>query len=144
MLRSIPIIICALWLCTSVACAQPKPGQDPMSQVLIPPDVVMAHQQALDLTDAQTKVIESDVQAAQARFTRTQWQLGAATEKLLEILKQPHVDQTKALAQLDTVLNLERQIKHAQLMLMIQVKNELTEDQQTKVRQFVQDASGQK
>lgn len=117
----------------------PGPGNpDPMSQALIPPDVVMSHQQELDLTDAQTKVIVSDVQLAQQRFTRVQWQLAAATEKLVEILKQPHVDQSKALAQLDAVLNLEREMKHTQLMLMIQVKNELSQDQQVKVRQFME------
>jgi Spy/CpxP family protein refolding chaperone len=145
MARKFIITMVAMWLlAASAVYAQgsggaPGPASpDPMSQALIPPDVVMAHQQALDLTDAQTKVIESDVQAAQQRFTRVQWQLAAATEKLVDILKQPHVDQSKALTQLDAVLNLEREMKHTQLMLMIQVKNELTEDQQVKVRQLVE------
>jgi Spy/CpxP family protein refolding chaperone len=144
MARKIIVIAVTAWLfAVGAAYGQgpggaPGPGSpDPMSQALVPPDVVMAHQQALDLTDAQTKVIESDVQAAQARFTRVQWQLAAATEKLVEMLKQPRVDQSKALAQLDAVLNLEREMKHTQLMLMIQVKNELTQDQQVKVRQFM-------
>jgi Spy/CpxP family protein refolding chaperone len=144
MAHRVIIIAVAVWLSTVAGAygqgpgGPPGPGSpDPLSQALIPPDVVMSHQQALDLTDAQTKVIESDVQAAQQRFTRVQWQLAAATEKLVELLKQPHVDQSKALAQLDAVLNLEREMKHTQLMLMIQVKNELTTDQQVKVRQFI-------
>jgi Spy/CpxP family protein refolding chaperone len=148
MARKIIITMVALWLLVASAVyaqgsgGAPGPGSpDPMSQALIPPDVVMSHQQALDLTDAQTKVIESDVQTAQQRFTRVQWQLAGATEKLVGILKQPHVDQSKALAQLDAVLNLEREMKHTQLMLMIQVKNELTEDQQVKVHQLVEGGS---
>lgn len=138
MVRKIIVIVAAMWLlAASAACAQGSANSDPIGAALIPPDVVMMHQQALDLTGAQTKVIESDVQIAQQQFTRVQWQLAAATEKLVEILKQPQVDQSKALAQLDTVLDLERQMKHAQLTLMIQVKNELTQDQQVKVRQLM-------
>jgi len=137
MARKIVVVAVALWLfAASAACAQGNPNADPIGAALIPPDVVMNHQQALGLTDAQKQAIQADAQAAQARFTHVQWQLSAATEKLADLLKQPHVDQSKALAQLDAVLDLERQMKHAQLTLMIQVKNELTPEQQATARQF--------
>jgi len=126
----------ALWLCaTSVLRAQ-ETTRDPIGDALIPPEVVMSHQDALGLSDAQRSAIQADVQEAQSRFTRLQWQLAAATEKLAEILKQGRVDQAKALSQLDAVLALEREVKHTQLTLMIQVKNELTPEQQAKAQQF--------
>jgi hypothetical protein len=53
-----------------------------------------------------------------------QWQLAAASEKLVGLLKQSQVDQGNALAALDAVLALEREVKHTQLTLMIQIKNE--------------------
>jgi len=131
MARKTILIALAAWLSAAgIAVADGSGGQDPVGQALIPPDVVMSHQDALKLSDAQKKAIIDDVQSAQARFTKAQWQLSAATEKLASILQQNRVDQSKALAQLDAVLDLERQIKRTQFTLMIQVKNELTAEQQ--------------
>jgi Spy/CpxP family protein refolding chaperone len=138
MTHKVIIAVLALWLCAANAArAQVTPGPDPIGAALIPPDVVMAHQQELDLSDAQRNAIQTDAQNAQQRFMSTQWQLAAASEKLAEMLKQTRIDQPKALAQLDAVLDLEREIKHTQLTLMIEVKNELTPQQQATARQFV-------
>ncbi|HEY5096295.1 MAG TPA: periplasmic heavy metal sensor [Candidatus Eremiobacteraceae bacterium] len=138
MRHKIIITVLALWLCAASAVhAQEPPGHDPIGDALIPPDIVMAHQQALGLSDAQRSAIQADAENAQQHFESAQWQLAAATEKLAAMLKQSHVDQTKALAQLDAVLNLERVIKHTQLTLMIEVKNELTPEQQVQARQFI-------
>jgi Spy/CpxP family protein refolding chaperone len=134
MARKALITILALWLCTANALAQETSGSDPVGAALIPPDVVMSHQQELGLTDAQRVAIQADVENAQAHFTQTQWKLAAATEKLADILNHSRVDQSRALAQLDTVLDLERKVKHTQLTLMIEVKNELTSAQQAIAR----------
>jgi Spy/CpxP family protein refolding chaperone len=107
-------------------------SHDPIGDALVQPDVVMSHQQELGLTDAQRNAILADVTRAQQRFTQLQWQIAAATEKLASILGQPRVDQSKALAQLDAELQLEREAKRTQLQMMIEVKNELTPDQQAK------------
>ena len=137
MRSKIAITVLALLLCaTSAVHAQPPASPDPIGDALIPPEVVMTHQDALGLTDAQRNAIQNDAQSAQEHFMSEQWRLAAASEKLVGLLKQSHVDQSKALAQLDTVLSLEREIKHTQLMLMIEVKNVLTADQQTLARKF--------
>jgi Spy/CpxP family protein refolding chaperone len=137
MVSKMPMTVLSLWLClASAAGAEPTTGRDPIAEALISPDIVMSHQQALRLNEAQRNAIEADVQAAQQRFTRLQWQLAAASEKLVGLVKQSHVDQAKALSALDAELDLEREIKHTQLTLMIQVKNELTPEQQTMARQF--------
>jgi len=129
--------ILALWLCSGVvAYAQATPGRDPLANALVSPDIVMAHQQALGLSEAQRNAIQADAQRAQQRFMSLQWRLAAATEKLLGQLNLSRVDQAKAMSALDAVLNLERQIKHAQLTLMIQVKNELTPEQQAMAHRF--------
>jgi len=137
------LMLVALWRCFGApALAQNTPESDPIAATLIPPDVVMAHQEALGLTDAQRKAIQSDAQSAQLRFTTVQWQLSAATERLAAVLSAAHVDQGRALAALDAVLVLERELKHTQLTLMIQIKNELSADQQGRARAFA--ASGSK
>ncbi len=136
------LMLCTLWLCAAAPVrGEGAPGNDPVAAALIPPEVVMAHQEALDLSDAQRRVIQSDAQNAQQRFTTLQWQLSAATEKLVALLAAAHVDQDRALAALDSVLALERELKHTQLTLMIQIKNELTADQQTRARALAANGS---
>jgi Spy/CpxP family protein refolding chaperone len=73
---------------------------------------------------------------AQGRFATAQPQLEAAVAKLASLLKDSHVDPARALAQLDEVLRLEREVKHVQLTLMIQVKNTLTAQQQAQAHKF--------
>jgi len=137
MARKALITILALWLCTANAQAQDTSGSDPIGSAVIPPDVVMSHQPEIGLSDAQRNAIQTDVQNAQQRFMPEQWKLAAAMEKFAAILRQSHVDQAKASAQLDAVLDLERRIKHTQITLMIEVKNELTPAQQAIARQIV-------
>jgi Spy/CpxP family protein refolding chaperone len=135
MIRKISVAVFALWIGASAACyAQAAP--DPIRDALPPPDVVMAHQDALGLSDTQKKAIMADVMAAQQRFIPAQQKLEDATKALLDIVRQTRVDAAKAQAQLDTVLACEREIKHLQLGLMVQVKNELTAQQQAIVRQY--------
>jgi Spy/CpxP family protein refolding chaperone len=136
------VVLCVLWWCAAApARGQSAPGSDPVAAALIPPEVVMAHQEALALSDAQRRAIETDAQSAQQRFTALQWQLSAATEKLVTVLGATHVDRDRALAALDAVLALERDLKHTQLTLMIQIKNELTPEQQARARALIANGS---
>jgi Spy/CpxP family protein refolding chaperone len=134
MTRNIGIAVLTLFFATSLVAGAQTPPPDPFRDVLIPPDVVMSHQQELGLSDTQRTDIQSDVLIAQGHFMRWQGQLSAATAKLVDILRRTPIDQAKALAQMDAVLALEREVKHAQLTLMIQVKNELTPQQQATAR----------
>jgi Spy/CpxP family protein refolding chaperone len=137
MKRLFVLALLAFSLCAKApALAENTPGSDPIAVALIAPDVVMNHQDAIGLTDAQRKAIQSDALSAQDKFASLQWQLSAATEKLATLLGATHVDQDRAMAALDSVLTLEREVKHTQLTLMIQIKNELTPDQQSRARQF--------
>jgi hypothetical protein len=137
MKRICVLVLLALSLCAEApALGQSAPPSDPIAATLIPPDVVMTHQDALGLSDAQRNAIQSDALSAQTKFASLQWKLSAATEKLATLLGSTHVEQDRALAALDSVLTLERELKHTQLTLMIQVKNELTPDQQSRARQL--------
>ncbi len=137
MLRKTFVIAAAAWLLAAgAAFADQPPNADPIGGALLPPDLVMSHQQELGISEVQARAIQADVQSGQDRFAKLQPQLAAATAKLADLLKQNHVDQAKALAQLDALLDLEREAKHIQLGLMILVKNELTLDQQIKARQL--------
>jgi Spy/CpxP family protein refolding chaperone len=130
----------ALSLCLAASAAAQGSGPDAVGDALIPPDVIMSHQDDLGLSDQQKTAIQGDVQRAQVRFVQLQWRLSSAVEKLATLLKQPHIDESKAMAQLDNELAIEHDVKQTQLLLMIAVKNELTPEQQTKAFRLKHDA----
>ncbi len=116
----------------------PHPGDDPIAQNLFPPDLVMRHRQAIGLTAEQSEFIRTEVQKSQARFTDLQWQMMGEQETMASLLKPGHAEEAQVLAELDKVLNLEREIKRAQLSLVIRIKNQLTPEQQAKLRELKQ------
>jgi Spy/CpxP family protein refolding chaperone len=123
-----------LLILTSLVYAQNPANPDPLADLLFPPDLVMARQNAIGLSEAQKTYLNAEMQNAQSRFTQMQWQLQEAMEGLVGLLKQPKADETQVIAQLDKVLNSEREIKHAQISLMVRIKNNLTVEQQHRLQ----------
>ena len=52
---------------------------------------------------------------------------------MIALTRQPHVDEQQAVAQLEKVLAVEREIKRGQVAFMIRLKNKLTPEQQAKL-----------
>jgi Spy/CpxP family protein refolding chaperone len=111
-------------------------ADDPLAQYFFPPELVMAHQREIDLGDRQRAAIQDAIKDAQSRFVDLQFRMSAEVESLQRLLGASSVDEAKVLDQLDRVLNCERDVKHAQLALMIRVKNQLTEQQQSMLSQL--------
>jgi len=117
--------------------AQPQqpqpPPNDPFAESLFPPELVMQNQEAINLTDEQTRLLKTELRQAQTKFTELQWQLEDQVEKMVTLVKQPHPDEQQVLAQLDKVLNAEREVKREQVALLIRIKNNLTPEQQSQL-----------
>src|SRR5215471_11690977 len=111
----------------------PQPGPDPFGGSFFPPELVIQNQQAIGLTDEQKTYFRTEIRDAQLKFTDLQWKLQDEVEKMVSLVKQPHVDEQQVLAQLDKVLTAEREIKRAQVALLVHIKNKLTPDQQAKL-----------
>ena len=129
-------IVLILLLFTPLAAQQPP--EDPLRDVLFPPEIVMQHQQALGLSDEQKTSLKGELRQAQGKFTELQWTLQDEMERLVSLLKQSKVDEKTAATQLAKVLAAEREIKLAQLMLLIRIKNNLTAAQQTQLRELIE------
>jgi len=56
-------------------------------------------------------------------------------------LKENKVDETAALKQMDKVSNLEKEIKHLRLKMLMNVKNNLTVDQQSQLKNLTKNTS---
>ena len=113
--------------------AQPH---DPLAGNLFPPELVMQHRHALGLTDEQKAGIRDEAIKASTRFTELQWQMQDEMETMATLMKSATVDEQKALAQLDKVLSIEREVKRTQLGLSIRIKNKLTPEQQMKLHEL--------
>ena len=116
--------------------AQPPPPADPLGEFLFPPELVMAHQYEIGLTQEQKTTLRREISQAQAQFTDMQWELQDAMEALRAQLEPPQVNLEKVRAQLDHVLEVEGRIKRLQMSLMVRIKNSLTPDQQARLREL--------
>ncbi len=118
--------------------AAQQSADDPLRDLMFPPEAVMQHQQAIGLNDEQKNTFKGELRQAQLKFTELQWTMQDEMERLVSLLKQSKVDEKQAALQLDKVLGAEREIKRAQLMLLIRIKNNLTPAQQTQLRELVE------
>jgi Spy/CpxP family protein refolding chaperone len=114
----------------------PQGSDDPMAEQLFPPELVMQYHQEINLTAEQSKAVREAIQKAQAKFLDMQWDMQAEREKLVLLLKARPVDESAVLAQVDKVLDREREIKKTQLSLLIRIKNDLTVAQQNKLMEL--------
>ena len=114
------------------ACVAPaSSGADSFGKYLYAPEFVMAHQEAIGLTERQRTAIQDAIKAIQSKtIVDTQFKLASATERLTRLLAGASVDEPAVLQQIDETLALEREVKRAQMTLLVRIKNQLTAQQQ--------------
>jgi Spy/CpxP family protein refolding chaperone len=115
----------------------PPPPQDPLAHLMFPPDMILNHASQLNLTDEQKTFMRSEVQKATASFQDLQWKLQDQMQLLHETMKSPSVNEQQALAQLDKVLDIEREIKRLHIGLAVRLKNRLTPEQQEQLHRMM-------
>lgn len=113
----------------------PQPP-DPLAGNLFPPELVMQYRRELGITDEQKTFIRDEAIKASTRFNQLQFQMQDEMETMVTLMKGVTVDEQKALAELDKVLNIEREVKRTQLGLSIRIKNKLTPEQQARLQQL--------
>ena len=149
--RLVVNVVFALCLAAAAASGQPPPGGpppgpgpalagpppgDPIAEGLYPPDLVMRHAGAIELSGEQRAAIQKAILEAQAVFLDKQWTMQEETEKLARLLRVPEVDEAAALAQADRLMEIERTVKRAQLALLVRIKNLLDEEQQRRLEEL--------
>jgi Spy/CpxP family protein refolding chaperone len=107
---------------------------DPFAGNLFPPELIMQNQGGLSLSEQQRTAMMAEIQRTQNQAAGIQWRLQASMERLSVIMHQPKIDESQALVQLDSVLGLEREMKRAQITLLVRLKNQLTTEQQAFLR----------
>jgi Spy/CpxP family protein refolding chaperone len=114
----------------------PQPPPDPLRDSLFPPDLVMRFQDRIGLSADQRQGIESELQTAGPKFEQLHQQLEKERAALVALLNRERVELEAALAQLDKLLDVEREVRRAEFALQIGVKNRLTPDQQARLQEL--------
>jgi Spy/CpxP family protein refolding chaperone len=106
---------------------------DPIAEHVFPPDLVMAHGREIGLDERQRTAIKEAIQSSQSKFLDAQWAMQEESQKLVQLLQARPVDESAVLAQADRVMSLERDVKRAQLGLLVRIKNLLSDRQQARL-----------
>ena len=117
----------------------PPEPPDPLAHLMFPPDMILGHARDLNLTDEQKAFMRAEVQKATVTFQDLQWKLQDQAEALHEVMKSASVNEQQALAQLDKVLEVEREIKRLHIGLAVRLKNRLTPEQQEQLNRMRMD-----
>ena len=120
-----------------------KPAADPLAGAFFPPElVILAHDQ-IALTPDQLAEIRAQVEKTQSRSEELRAQLERETAALAALAKPDRVDEAAIVAQLDKVLDAERELKHLHIGLLVTIKNQLTPEQEAKLRDLAKNGAPQ-
>jgi Spy/CpxP family protein refolding chaperone len=111
-------------------------GADPIAERLFPPELVLRHQQSIGLTDGQRQAMMKEMEALQSDVIKLQFQLQAATEKLILLLERPRLDEASVLGAADAVMQFEQKVKRRHLQFLVRLKNLLTPQQHARLQQL--------
>jgi len=93
------------------------------------PELIMKHQAAIKLTEAQKKLLIKEVKDAQSDVLDMQFAMYDKSRRALALAQKPTVDEAAVLALADEITALEGKIKRRTLLMNIRIKNALGAEQ---------------
>jgi len=123
-------------LCPLFAADDSKKGADPFAGAFFPPELVLLAQDRIALTPEQLEAVCARLEKTQQRSDELRVKLERETATLAALAKQERVDEAPLLAQLDKVLDVEREVKHLNVGAGVAIKNLLTPEQQARLREL--------
>jgi Spy/CpxP family protein refolding chaperone len=134
--RMVALLAVLVSACPLSAADGAKPAADPFAEAFFSPELVTLARDRIALTANQEQTLRDCVEKRRRRAEELRAKLERETTALAALAKQPHVDEAAVGAQLDKVLDVEREAKHVHLGLLIAVKNLLTPQQQAQLRKI--------
>jgi|GEM_PF-1000528 len=110
------------------------PATSDFSQHLYPPELIMQNQGRLRITESQREAILQEIYKVQATAAQVQWRVSDESEKLNQLLGRENVQESEVLAQADRMMTWEIAVKRAQLTMLIRIRNLLTPEQKSMLR----------
>jgi Spy/CpxP family protein refolding chaperone len=142
-MKSFPrIVVLGLVLACAGGPVEAQKEPDPLAEHFYPPELVRMAHQALKLTEDQQAALQEAAERVQSRTAAFQERMKGARAKLEGLVEQTKLDEEAVLEQASKVMNLERDIKMAQLVLLVKIKNTLTAEQRTKLDELKGKSAG--
>lgn len=120
--------------------AAEKPA-DPLAGAFFSPEMVLLARDQIGLTEAQREAFRAQVEKTKPRSDELTQQLGRESATLATLAKKERVEVSALVEQLDKVLDKERELKHLHLGLLAFIKNLLTPEQQSRLRDLTKDGA---
>ena len=128
--RLLPVAGICLVLFASATSAQAQGAQaDVFKGKLFPPNIILEHQDELNLSKEQFAAIRAAVVEVQANVAEHEWDLREAYQRAMSDLDESPVDEDKVLANIAAVLEAENEVKKLQVAMLIRLRNLLTDEQ---------------
>jgi len=121
----VPALIC-LVLGNAMAAG---PKDDVFKGKLFPPNVILEHQTELGLSKAQFTAIKKAVVDVQAGVAEHEWDMREAYQALMLELDKAPIDEDRVIEHAEVALKAENQVKKKQMVMLVRLKNLLTEEQ---------------
>ena len=128
--KLLPLTGICLLLLSSMAHAQGQGNQkDVFKGKLFPPNIILEHQDELNLSKEQFTAIRAAVVEVQSNVAEHEWDLREAYQRVLSELDESPIDENAVLDNVDAALRAENQVKKMQVSLLIRLRNLLTDEQ---------------
>ena len=108
-------------------------AKDPLWDQLIPPELVIEHGQRLGVSAEHLTAIQADVKSLQESMPQLQSQLKEQTRKLGLIIADSESNESAVLAQLDNVLDQEREVKRLHIAMLYRIRHLLNDSQRAEL-----------
>ncbi|MBT8048458.1 MAG: periplasmic heavy metal sensor [Xanthomonadales bacterium] len=109
---------------------------DPIKQLLYPPDLIMNYRSELNLDKQQENTIREELRKTQSAVFDLRWQMKDEGERLAEMLQSTPIDEKAVLSQADKVMGLEQQVKRTHLVMLVRLKNMMTDVQLAQLKEY--------
>jgi len=130
MKKVLPLVGIFLLLFAAGANAQGMGAQkDVFKGKLFPPNIILEHQDELDLTKDQYTAIKAAVVEVQTSVAEHEWDMREAYQQALLQLDESPVNEDEVLASVQKVLQAENNVKQLQMTMLIRLRNLLTDEQ---------------
>ena len=142
-MKRIASIALLVALCPHLAVADTKTPSDPFASAFFPPELVLLAHDQIALTLEQRESLHARLEKTKVRSDELRMNLERETATLSMLADKERVDEASLVAQLDKVLDVERELKHLHVGLVVAIKNSLTPEQQAKLREIAKDGGTQ-
>ena len=121
--------ICFVFLAASAFAQGQGAQRDVFKGKLFAPNIILEHQDELNLSKEQFTAIRAAVVEVQANVAEHEWDLREAYQRVIADLDDEPVDENKIMENVEAALLAENEVKKLQVAMLIRLRNLLTDEQ---------------